>query len=87
MECPQVDPQLDVLIDEAQPWNTPSHWRSIRVRNVPLKYEFVIENDDTPYIIKNDVFLIHSEIVMSRDSDSWLEIITSKMNSLHINQV
>ena len=31
------------------------------------KYGFVIVNDCIPYIIENDIFLIYSEIVMSRD--------------------
>ena len=55
--------------------------------NVPLKYEFVIENDYTPYIIENGVFLTYSDIVMNRDSDSWLETIISKINTLNINYV
>ena len=53
--------------------------------NVPLKYEFVIEIDDAPYTIENDVFLIYSEIVMSRDSDRWFETMKFKMNFLYIN--
>ena len=55
--------------------------------NVPLKYEFVIENDYTPYIIENGVFLTYLEIIKSRDSDNCLETITSEMNSRYINQV
>ena len=51
------------------------------------KYEFIIVNDDTPYIIENDDFLTYSMIVMSRDSDRWLETMISKLNSLYINQV
>ena len=49
------------------------------------KYEFVIENDDTPYIIENDIFLIYLKIIMSRDSDRWLETMISEMNLLYIN--
>ena len=49
-----------------------------------LKYEFIIENDDTLYIIENDVFLIYSKIVMSRDSD-WNHKIQNE--PLYINQV
>ena len=48
------------------------------------KYDFIIENDNTLYIIENDVFLIFSEIVMSRDSNRCM---TSEMNSLYINQL
>ena len=51
------------------------------------KYRFVIMNDDTSYIIMYNIFLTHLEIVMSRDSDSWLEILISKIDSLYINQV
>ena len=32
-------------------------------------------------------YLIHLEIVMSRNSDSWLETLTSEIDSLYINQV
>ena len=32
-------------------------------------------------------YLIHSEIVMSRDSNSWPETLTSEIDSLYINQV
>ena len=87
MECPQVDLQPDVLTDEAQPWHILPHQRLLWVCNVPLKYGFVIENDNIPYTIENDIFLIYSKIIMSRDSGSWSEIMTSKINSLYINQV
>ena len=33
------------------------------------------------------LFLTYSEIIISSDSDSWLETMTSKMDSLYINQV
>ena len=32
-------------------------------------------------------YLTHSKIVMSRDSNSWPEILTSEIDSLNINQV
>ena len=50
------------------------------------KYEFVIENDDTPYIIEKNIFLTYSEIVMSRDSDKQLETMKFEMNSLYITK-
>ena len=48
------------------------------------KYDFVIVNDCTPYIIVNDIFLTYSKIVMSTDSDRTM---ISELNFLYINQV
>ena len=70
--------------------NHETHTFSLKVIlsvDIPLKYRFVIENDYTPYIIMNNIFLTYSKIVMSRDSDRWLETITFKINSLYIDQV
>ena len=44
-------------------------------------------NDCAPYIIENDIFLTYLKIIMSKDSDRWLETIESEMNSQCINQV
>ena len=52
-----------------------------------IKYEFVIVNDKTPFIIMNNISLTYLEIIISSDSDNWLEIMTSKIDSLYINQV
>ena len=55
--------------------------------DVPLSYGFIIENDDTPYIIENDIFLIYSNIIKNIDSDRWLKTMKPEMDSLYINQV
>ena len=49
------------------------------------KYGLVIKNDNIPYIIEYDFFLTYSKIVMSRDSNSWLEIIIFEINIPNIN--
>ena len=38
-------------------------------------------------IIQDDDPLIYSEAVMSRDSDRWLEVMKSEMDSMYTNQV
>ena len=74
-------------IIETQPLHTPPLWRSNRVRNVPLKYGFIIENDNTSHIIENDDPMTYSKAVLSSDSDKWLNAIKFKINSMYTNQV
>ena len=74
-------------IVEAQPLHTPPLRRSNRMRNVPLKYGFVIENDNTSHIIENDDPMPYSEAVMSSNSDKWLNVMKSKIDSIYTNQV
>ena len=87
MDNPQVDSQPEVSIDEVQLLYTPPLQRSNRVRNVPLRYDFVIENDNTPHIIENDDPTIYSEAVMSNDSDKWLEAMKFEIDFIYVNQV
>ena len=65
----QTDSQPDVPIVEVQPLHTSLLRRSSRVRNVLLRYGFVIENDNTSHITENDDPTIYSETVISSDSD------------------
>ena len=87
MDSPQVDPQPEVPIDEAQPLYTPSLRRSNRVCNVSLRYGFIIKNDNMPYIIENDDPMTYSKAIMISDSNKWLNATKSKMDSMYINQV
>ena len=79
--------QPDVSIIEAQSLHTPSLWRSSRVRNVPLRYGFVIKNDNTTHIIENDDPTTYSKAVMSSDSDKWLNVKKFKIDSMYTNQI
>ena len=56
------------------------------MRNAPLRYGFVIENNEA-HIIENDEPLTYTEAVMSRDSNKWQEAMKSEMNSMSTNQV
>ena len=55
------------------------------MHNVPLRYGFIIENDNEPYIIENDDPVTYSKVVKCSDSDRWLEAIKSKMDSMYID--
>ena len=73
-------------IVEVQPLYTPLR-RSSRVHKVPLRYEFIIENDNTSHIIENDDHTIYSEAIMSSNSDKWLNAMKSEMDFMYTNQV
>ena len=74
-------------IVEAQPLHTPSLRRSSRVRNVPLRYGFIIENNNASHIIENDDLMTYSKAVMSSDFDKWLNTMKSKIDFMDTNQV
>ena len=83
----QVDSQPDVPIVETQLVHTPPLRRSSKMHNVPLRYGFIIENDNTSHIIENDDPTTYSEAVMSSDSDKWLNARKFEMDSIYTNQV
>ena len=55
--------------------------------NIPFRRGFIIENNNSSHIIENDDPTIYSEVVMSSDSDRWLEVMKFKMDSIYANQV
>ena len=57
------------------------------MRNVPLRFGFVIKNDNTFHIIENDDLTTYSEAVMSSDSNKWLNTMKFEMDSMYVNQV
>ena len=66
---PQEDPQSKVPKDEVHPLYTPPLRRLDRVRQASLRYNFIIEIDNSINIIQNVDPLTYSEAVMSRDSN------------------
>ena len=56
------------------------------VQNAPVRYGFVIENNEA-HIIENDEPLTYTEAIMNRDSDKWLEAMKFKMGSMYSNQI
>ena len=73
-------------IVEVQPLYIPLLRRSSRVCNIPLRYEFVLENDNTFHIIENDDPMTYLVAVMSSDSDKWLNVMKFEMDSMYTNQ-
>ena len=57
------------------------------MHNIPLRYGFVIENDNTSHIIENDDPMIYSKVFMSSDSNKWLNAMKSKIDFMYINQI
>ena len=57
------------------------------MRSVPLRYRFVIKNDNTTHIIENDDPTTYSEAVMSSDFDKWLNAMKFEIDSMYVNQV
>ena len=49
-----------------------------------MRYRFIIENDEA-HIIKNDDPLTYLKVVVSRNSDKWLEVMKFKMDSMYTN--
>ena len=84
---PQKDLQSEVPRDEIYSQYTPPLQRSDRVHQAPLRYSFIIENDNSINIIQNDDPVIYLKAIMSRDSDRWLEAMKSEMDSMYTNQV
>ena len=84
---PQGDPpQPEVSKDKAHPLYTPPLRRSDKVQQAPLRYNFIIKNDNEINIIEDDDPLSCSKAIMSRDSDRWLDTMKSEMNSMYTDQ-
>ena len=58
----------------------------IECKECLLGTDFIFENGEV-YIIENDDPLTYSEAIMNRDSDKWLEVMKSEMDSIYTNQV
>ena len=82
----QGDPQPEVPKNEVHPLYTPLLRRSDRVRQAPLRYDFIIKNDNEINIIEDDDQLTCLEAIMSRDSDRWLDIMKFEMDSMYTDQ-
>ena len=56
----QGDPQPEVSKNEVHPLYTPPLRKSDRVHQVPLRYDFIIENDNSINIFQDDDPLTYS---------------------------
>ena len=84
---PQEDTQSKIPKDEVHPQYTPPLRRLDRVHHAPLRFDFIIENDNMINIIQDDDPLTYSKAVMSRDLDRWLEVMKSEIDSMYTNQL
>ena len=82
----QDEPQLEIFINEVPPQNTPPLRRLDRVRNAPIRYGFIVENNEA-HIIENDDPLTYLKVVRSRNLDKWLEAIKFEIDFMYANQV
>ena len=58
--------------------------KSIRFRQVPDRYGFLLERDVLP--IDEEPTPYH-EAIFDIDSDKWFEVMRSEMDAMHVNQV
>ena len=57
------------------------------MRRAPLRYGFVIGDDNEASIIQDDDLLTYSEAIERKDSNKWLSAMKSEMDSMYSNQV
>ena len=69
---PQEDPQSEVPKDEVHPQYTPSLRRSDRVCQAPLRYNFIIENDNLINIIQDDDPLMLPSYATQEEGVNWI---------------
>ena len=91
LQSTSLDSQYEISkwnehIDQEQLQYTPPLWRLERIWNVPLRYGFIIENDNETHIIQDDDSVTYTESIQSRDSDKWCEAMKSEMDSMYSNQ-
>ena len=78
LELLMKNSQQEVPSNKVHPQYTSPLWRSDRVHYAPLRYGFIIENDNKINIIHDDDPLTYSEAVMSKDADKWLNTVKLK---------
>ena len=80
-----------IILNQMWPLLRHNHYTHLfskgQVCNVPLRYGFVIENDNTSHIIENDDPTTYSKAFMSSDSDKWLNAMKFEIDSMYANQV
>ena len=75
----------DELIDE--PVETQAPRRSTRVRTVPEKYGFLVDQDKDVTVVENDEPTSYDDVLKSSESELWLKAMKSEMDSMYDNQV
>ena len=81
-----MEPQLDqqVIIEPTQVPQGPR--RSDRTRQIPMRYGFLITDDNDVLIVDQSEPTSYQEAINSPDSEKWLEAMKSEMQSMYDNQ-
>ena len=84
-----TDPESITHDDEVigEPVETRAPRRSTRVRTVPEKYGFLVDQDKDVTVVENDEPTSYDEVVKSSESELWLKAMKSEMDSMYDNQV
>ena len=61
--------------------------RSDRTRQIPVRYEFLIIDDNDMLIVDQSEPTSYQEAINYPDSEKWLEAMKSEMQSMYDNQV
>ena len=61
--------------------------RTSRIRFVPVRYGFLISEQNDVLLIENDEPITYEESLNSSESDQWLKAMKSEMDSMYTNQV
>ena len=71
----------DEIIEEPVQTQTPR--RSTRVRTVPEKYGFLVDQDKDVTILESNEPVSYDEILKSSESELWLKAMKSEMDSMY----
>ena len=84
---PSMESQLDqqVIIEPTQVPQGPR--RSDRTRQIPMRYGFLITDDNDVLIVDQSEPTSYQEAINSPNSEKWLEAMKSEMQSIYDNQV
>ena len=74
------DPQIEI----DQPIDP---MRSTRVRTIPERYGFLVDQDEDVTVVENDEPTSYDMVLKGSDSELWLKAMKSEMDSMYDNQV
>ena len=75
----------DEVIEEPMETQAPRH--STRVRTVPERYGFLVDQDKDVTVVENDEPTTYDDVLKSSESELWLKDMKSEMDSMYDNQV
>ena len=85
LTCPDPISHTDEIMGESIETQTPR--RSIRVRTVPKRYEFLVDQHNNMTMIEDNEPTSYDEVLKSSESELWLKAMKSEMDSMYTNQV